>query len=270
MGGLQTIVGRAAATLAGRGYTVKLSPALQGDPALVWAAGERSFASYDPEVPVQLLVPSGGLALIVPTTEPGVIAFVRQSYPNAVMIPLTPAFDKSDVRAEVLLISAADAARNRGMSVVFGAGAGATELEHVSDAVPWPQGSGGATAVKIRGTLVVAGSEAWRIQSFRVAGLRRGTLTIDDSTWSDAARGTGPIRLAAGNHSLEVIGEGKAGPTIALQSAVGLGNAMAWAAVSTESLGSPNLPSGGWLGLYYRGPTISGTPTLARVDETID
>jgi hypothetical protein len=271
MGGLQAIVGRAAVTLADHGYTVMLPPALEGDPALDWAAGERSFPSYDPQVPVQLLVPSGGLALIIPSSDSSVITFVRQSYPHAAMIPLTPAFDKADVAAEVLLVRAADAARNRGMTVQFGAGAAATTFEHVAGSVTWPQNSGRTTTVQIGATLLVGGAQAWRIMSLRVAGLRQGKITIDGTTWNDATRGTGPIRLGAGNHSLTVSGEGKAGPVIELQAAQGLSSAApSWTAVPAASLGSPNLPSGGWLGIYYPGPTIAGTPTVERVDATID
>ncbi len=125
MGGLQAIVGRAAVELAARGYTVKLSPSLNGDPALAWAADEEEFASYDPEVPVQLANRAArrALALIVPTTEPEVISFVRRSFPGATILPLTPAFDKTNIQAEVLLISQADALRDIGTTVTFGSAA---------------------------------------------------------------------------------------------------------------------------------------------------
>jgi 4-amino-4-deoxy-L-arabinose transferase-like glycosyltransferase len=271
MGGLQAIVGRAAVELAARGYTVKLSPALNGDPALAWAAGEEPFASYDPEVPVQLGVPEGGLALIVPTSEPEVISFVRQSYPGATMLPLTPAFDKTNIQAEVLQISQADAQRNIGTTVTFGTGGRASAFDHMTGRMPWPVGSGPSTAVTVRGTLVVSGSAAWQIISIRAAGVRQGSIIIDGSTWNNAARGTGPIRLGAGNHSIEVIGRGKAGPDVELQWASGLlsGASALWGAVPPRNVGSPLLPSGGLLGLYYAGPTISGTPTLERVDETV-
>ncbi len=33
---------------------------------------------------------------------------------------------------------------------------------------------------------------------------------------------------------------------------------------------SPNVPTGGLLGLYYPGPTIEGAPVLERVDQTVD
>ncbi len=270
-GGLQAIEGRAAAELAAHGYTVKLSPALNGDPALALAAGEKSFASYDPEVPVQLDVPAGGLALIVPSTEPEVIAFVRQSFPSAIMLPLTPAFDKTNIQAEVLLISQADALRNVGFTMTFGAGSGGSTIEHVTGSVPWPDGSGPSTAVTIRGTLVIGGSTAWRVLSLRAAGVRHGTLIIDGSVWNNAVRGTGPIRLGAGNHSIAFIGRGPAGPTVELQWANGLpaGTPEMWGLAPPQIIGSPLLPSGGLLGLYFAGPTISGTPSLERVDETV-
>jgi hypothetical protein len=271
MGGLQAVVGRAAVELAARGYTVELSPSLNGDPALMWAAGEQSFASYDPEVPVQLDVPVGGLALIVPTTESEVISFVRQSFPGATVLPLTPAFDKTNIQADVLLISQADALRDIGTTVTFGTGSGASTFDHVTASVPWPVGSGPTTQVTIRGTLVVGGSIAWRILSIRAAGVREQSIVVDGSTWSSAMRGTGPIRLGAGNHSIEIIGRGMLGPTVGLQWANGLSGPapLNWGAVPVQNLGSPLLPSGGLLGLYFPGPTIAGTPTLARADQTV-
>jgi hypothetical protein len=42
-----------------------------------------------------------------------------------------------------------------------------------------------------------------------------------------------------------------------------------WGIVPSQYVGSPLLPSGGLLGLYYPGPTISGTPALERVDSTV-
>ncbi len=62
-----------------------------------------------------------------------------------------------------------------------------------------------------------------------------------------------------------------AGPDVELQWANGLPGAtpVNWGEVPAQNVGSPLLPSGGLLGLYYTGSTISGTPTLERVDETV-
>jgi 4-amino-4-deoxy-L-arabinose transferase-like glycosyltransferase len=271
-GGMQAITGRAAARLAGEGYVVRVSPSLAGDPALEWAAGQIPLAAYDPNVPVPFPVPARGLAVIIPTAEPAVIANVRQAYPEAPLIPLTPAYDKHAVVAEVVTISAADAERNAGLTVTFGSGSSPFSIEHVVGGAPWPLGSGSATAVSLKGTLVIGGDSVWTPLSFRALGLRHGTIVIDGTIWKDAVAGTEPILLGAGNHSLAIQGVGQAGPSVALEWARGnpLGNAASWTLVPGANLGSSRLPTGGLLGLYYAGAVIAGAPVLERVDATVN
>jgi len=271
-GGMQAITGRAAARLAAEGYLVRVSPSIAGDPALEWAAGQIPLAAYDPNIPVPFPIPAEGLALIIPTTEPEVIANVRASYPDAPLIPLSPAYDKRTVVADVMTISAADGERNSGVTVSFGAGAAAFSLPHVVGGQPWPQGSGPNTPVSVAGTLVISGDKVWTPLSFRVLGIRHGTISLDGAKWRDAVAGTGSIRLGAGDHALVVHGVGPAGPSVALEWAAGNpgGNEAAWTMVPGTSLGVPTLPTGGLLGLYFGGATIGGAPVLARVDATIN
>jgi len=271
-GGMQAITGRAAARLVAEGYVVRVSPSIAGDPALEWAAGQIPLSAYDPNLPVPFPVPARGLALIIPTAEPDVIATVRGSYPSAPLIPLTPAYDKHTVAAEVVTISAADAERNSGLTVSFGAGASAFSIPHVVGGAPWPQGSGPNTPVSVSGTLVIGGTSVWTPLSFRVLGIRHGTITIDGTIWRNAATEIGPIRLGAGDHALAIQGVGQAGPSVALEWTTGNPNRneAAWSVVPGASLGAPALPTGGLLGLYFAGPAIAGAPVLARVDATIN
>ncbi|MGH2411751.1 MAG: hypothetical protein ACRDGS_15515, partial [Chloroflexota bacterium] len=220
-GGMQAVTGRAAARLASEGYVVRVSPSIAGDPALEWAAGQIPLAAYDPNVPVPFPVPAGGLALIIPTTEPDVIANVHDSYPDLPLIPLTPAYDKHAVVAKVMTISAAEGARNAGLTMTFGSGVSAFSIQHAAGGAPWPQGSGPDTPVWLSGTLVIGGDRVWTPLSFRVLGVRHGTIAIDGTVWKDAATGTGPILLGAGNHSLAVQSVGQNGLSVALEWAPG-------------------------------------------------
>ena len=272
MGGLQAITGRAAVQLMREGYSVRVSPLLAGDIALEWAANNIPLSPYDPAVPVSLPIPPRGLALIIPATEPNVISFVRQSYPDARMIPLTPSFDHQDVQAEVITVSPTDAERNTGLTATFGSGFSETVIEHVVGEQSWPPGSGRDTPVVVRGVLKIGGASAWSPVSFRLVGLAHASISIDDATWRDAATGTGPLRLAAGNHALVINGAGKAAPSIALEWTGGSGTASntSWSLIPASNLGSPQLPTGGLLGLYFSGSAIAGSPVLEQVDQTIN
>ncbi|MDB5077776.1 MAG: hypothetical protein JWO42_3955, partial [Chloroflexi bacterium] len=194
MGGLQAIIGRSAIALELQGYTVRISPELAVDPAVIWAAGGEAISAYDPNVPVPLPVPAGGLALIIPATNADVFNFVERSYPSASVKALTPSFDRTQVEARAVLITPGDAERNLGATAVFGQGASATTVSHVVGAATWPVSSGAGTAASLQATLVLGGGQAWQPVSFRVAGLASGTLSIDGDSWPVNAAGTPSLR----------------------------------------------------------------------------
>ncbi|MDB5057463.1 MAG: hypothetical protein JWO59_935, partial [Chloroflexi bacterium] len=276
MGGLQAIIGRSAIALELQGYTVRISPELAVDPAVIWAAGGEAISAYDPNVPVPLPVPSGGLALIIPATNADVFNFVERSYPSASVKALTPSFDRTQVEARAVLITPGDAERNLGATAVFGQGASATTVSHVVGAATWPVSSGAGTAASLQATLVLGGGQAWQPVSFRVAGLASGTLSIDGDSWPVNAAGTPSLRLGAGNHRVVVRGKGRAGRQLALQwtspaGSIGLGGIPSgWTTVPPLFISSPSLPIGGLLGLYFPGPVFSGSPVLERVDQTVN
>jgi PA14 domain-containing protein len=261
--------------LSRRGYTVLVDPGIQGDPLLTFAAGNRILQAYDPGVPVPLPVPQGGLALIIPPESQSVLDDVRGSYPSATVIPLTPNFDRTQVRATVVLIHPEDAARTAGITVAFDTGAHLLTRTHQPGQVPWPPGSGPTSRAVLRGTLQISSAQSWQPLAFRIAGAGQAAITIDGETWPDATAGTPAICLGAGNHALSAVAEGSAAMTLELQSAPGSACSQrdelgSWSALPLQSLAGPELPTGGLLGLYYNGPAINGQPALVRVDATVN
>jgi hypothetical protein len=272
MGGLQAIEGRAALALARQGYEVRVSPDIAGDIALIWAADGFNPPAYDPEIPVPLPVPDGGLALIIPSTSDDVFTYVKRSYPNALISPLAPAFDPSSVQAWVMIILPSDAARNVGVEATFGGGQQAQTFRHLEAAIPWPAGSNRTTPVTVQGTLMLSTADAWQPLALRVGGVRTATITIDGSTWQRAEKGTPVIRLGAGNHLLQISARGRVGSTLQLEWVYGPAAQAVpqWTPMPNVVLGAPTLPTGGLLGLYYSGSQIGTVPDLERVDQTIN
>jgi 4-amino-4-deoxy-L-arabinose transferase-like glycosyltransferase len=270
MEGLQTILGREAAALSRRGLLVNVSPGIVGDPAFTYTSG-YNVPAYDTGVPVQLPIPAGGLALLIPVTEQNVLDYVRQSFPTAQVLPLAPSFDHTQPQAYAAIIRPSDAAASLGVTVNFGARG--QVMQHVEGPAPWPTGSGPRSTATIRGTLLVTAEQAWRPLAFRVSGARHASLTIDGQAWSGGA-GTPPIRLGAGNHRLVVQARNPAGATLGIQwnnapSTAAVVSAQSWSEVPSTMLAAPTLPTGGLLGLYYTGPQIGVVPVLARVDQSI-
>jgi hypothetical protein len=275
MDGKQALIGHAAASLSRRGYTVLVDPSIQGDPLLTFAAGHLILHAYDPGVPVPLPVPQGGLALIIPPESQSVLDDVRDSYPTATVIPLTPNFDRAQVRATVILIHPEDAARTAGITVTFDTGTQLLTLTHQLGQVPWPPGSGPTSRAALRGTLQISSVQSWQPLAFRITGAGQAAITIDGDTWPDGTAGTLAICLGAGNHALSVAAQGQAAASLELQSAPGPACSQRddlgpWSALPLQSLAAPELPTGGLLGLYYNGPAISGQPALVRVDSTVN
>jgi hypothetical protein len=217
-----------------------------------------------------------GLALIMTVDDQDILSFVRRSYPNAPVIPLTPNFTSSNPQAYAVLIRQQDIAQNLGVVVQFGTGAASTVQSHVQGFVAWPDGSGPSTAATIRGTLLIPQSLMWQPVAVRVAGALRATLTIDGQQWPNGDAGTGTIRLGAGNHKIEIKAHGKASPTLGLEWTAGTGSGIStgmilpWAPIPPLALASPTLPSGGLLGLYYQATDFSGPIALARVDQQVN
>lgn len=267
MEGLQTILGREAAALATQGYAVRVSPSIIGDPSFSYTSGYMDVPAYDAGVPVQLPIPSPGLALLIPSSDQNVVDYVRQSFPTAEVLPLGPAFDPTRTQAYGIIVRPQDAAASLGVSVRFGAHG--PSLQHVEGPIRWPVGG---TAATIRGTLLMTSEQAWRPVAFRIAGARSAAITIDGQTWRGGS--TAPIRLGAGNHRLVVQAQGpsaakltvewNASPTTSIVMA-----ANSWTPVPPSMLAAPTLPTGGLLGLYYTGAQIGTVPSLARIDQSV-
>ncbi|HWE61262.1 MAG TPA: PA14 domain-containing protein, partial [Chloroflexota bacterium] len=269
MDGLQAIMGREAAALQQQGYTVRIDPSLAGDPIVQFASGGLNPPPFDAGVPVELPVPTGGLALLIPATSQNVLDYVRQSFPTVQVLPLAPAFDHTQTQAYALIVRPADVAASLGVTAQFGT-AGSIE-QHVQGPIAWPAGSGPRSTVTIRGTLLLTTAQAWRPVAFRVDGAPNATLSIDGQAWTGA---TPALLLGAGNHQVVVQAQGRAAARLTLEWNAALGpssllNAQGWAALPPMALAAPTLPTGGLLGLYYSGPTIGTAPALARVDQTI-
>jgi hypothetical protein len=270
MEGLQTIIGREAAALTAQGYEVRTAPSITGDPALLYTAG-YDVPAYDTGVPVQLPIPGGGLALLIPVTDQSVLSYVRQSFPTAPVLPLAPAFDHGLTQAYAVIVRPQDAAANLGVTATFN-GSGLA-LQHVEGPVRWPPDSGARGTATVRGTLLITSAQAWHPIAFRISGARQASIAIDGQRW-DGRAGTPPLRLGAGNHRLVVQASGPAGSGIGIQwnmtsGASALSGDGAWSDVPAAMLAAPTLPAGGLLGLYYTGSQIGAIPSLARVDQTV-
>ncbi len=272
MGGLQAIIGRTALALQSEGYTVRIPPELVGgsqdDIALSLAAHGANFPAYDQAVPVPLPVPEPGLALIIPSDASDVLDYVERSYPTARTIPLTPRKDPQSVQATVVIITPQDAAGNVGITVAFGSGAGRTVQQHLTQPVSWPASAGPDTAVDFRGTLALSAQQTVFPVAFRVSGMTSGTMRIDGSTWPvSGGRSTPLLLLGAGNHSLEVSGRGKEAAQLAVEWQRGMAE---WQAIPDQNLQSPDLPTGGLLGVYFASDDLTGQASFMRVDQYVN
>jgi len=267
MGGLQAVIGRSALALQSRGYTVRTTPDLAGDPALRLAAGGQDLPVYDPDVPVPLPVPAIGLALIIPATSNDVLNYVMRSYPSAHGWPITPHADPKDVEANAVVITPSDAVHNMGISATFGSGRAQVTQEHAVTPVPWPPWAGPTTAATLRASMTLSAAQVAFPVEFRVAGLAKGTLSIDNAAWPISGQGTPAVELGAGNHALVINGSGKTGGTVSLE---WRSASTPWQPIPSLYLEAPSIPTGGLLGVYYSTPDFQGTPAFLRVDQFVN
>jgi hypothetical protein len=206
--------------------------------------------------------------MIIPSTASDVLDYVERSYPEARTLSLTPRADPHDVEATVVLVTPQDAARNVGVSVTFGTGRSATVLQHLAMPAPWPASADSATAVDLRATMPLSAQQVSSPLAFRVTGLARGVLHIDGNVWPIAGgRATPPLLLGAGNHAIGLRGQGRTGNALALEWRNG---AAPWQPVPGQSLQSPDLPTGGLLGVYFGSSYLSGAPSFRRVDQFVN
>ena len=264
MGGDVAIMGRTIPPLLKQGYGVRIDPQIAGAPGLVYAAGGNSPPAYDPSVPVELPLPSGGIALIIPSYNVYTFANVVSAYPHAVVIALSPGFDSSQVHAHVVLVRPADVAANTGLTASFRVGMQQRILVHQGAVIPWPAGGGISDSGTIKGALVSTTALAGAPIRLHVLGARHAWLTLDGEEWQVDSASTPAIRLGAGSHALRVRIEGSTLPAIHLQWYVGLG----WDNIPLINLAAPTVPTGGLLGVYYQGGIPSLAPVLWRVDPT--
>ena len=264
MGGDVAIMGRAIPPLLKQGYSVRIDPQIAGAPGLVYAAGGNSPSAYDPSVPVELPLPSGGIALIIPSYNVDTFANVVSAYPHAVVSALAPRFDSSQVHAHVVLVRPADVAANTGLTASFRVGTQQRTLVHQGAVIPWPVGGGTSGSASLQGTLVATGATSNTLARLRVLGARHTWLTLDGEQWQVAGASTPALHLGAGNHALQVRAEGSTLPAIHLQWYVGL----SWVDIPLIDLAVPSVPTGGLLGVYYQGAMPNLPPVLWRVDPT--
>ena len=273
MEGIQAILGREAAALVASGYSVTIAPELVGDSTVVFTAGGLNVPAFDPSVPVQLPVPPGGEALLIPSSDPDVISFLRESFPSAQFLPLTPNYNSADVEAYAVLVRPTDVAASLGVVVRFGSHQQA--LQHQQLPIAWPATTGPESTSTVQATLLVGSNNGWKPFAFRVIGAQKSAITIDGQTWNNGGMGTPLIRLGAGNHQLTITASHPSGSILGFQwdsqieSATQLPSTLGWTDVPNTVLAAPTMPTGGLLGLYFNGPTIGSVPVLARVDESL-
>jgi len=267
MGGDLGIMGRAVPPLLRQGYAVFVDPIVAGTPGLMYAAGNRNPPAYDISVPVQLPLPRGGVALIIPFTNPDTLASARSMYPLARLTTLTPSFDHSVVRATVLLVTAEDVARNTGLTTGFSGVARSVVSPHQGSVVSWPPGSGAVVRASIRGALMIATQQGGLPIALRLLGTGHATIRLDGVDLPTAGgAGTSTVHLGAGNHALLAAAYGATLPILRLQWKIG----RIWQDIPTAALASPLVPTGGLLGRYYSGAPAQGSPALWRVDPTVN
>src|SRR5260370_37831091 len=93
MGGQQAIMGRAAASLVRRGYTVYVNPDLVGDSTFRYAAGDVPVEPIPQTLPLHRLLKNQGIAVILPTDTDSIQQVLGLSSPQVRIVCVARAFN---------------------------------------------------------------------------------------------------------------------------------------------------------------------------------
>ncbi len=105
MDGMQTVMARAIPALLRRQLDVAIAPGISDDWIISTLAPQWTLRTFSPSAPVPLPLPGSGAALIVPASDPELLARLRARRDISSTITLTPGFDRTHAAAYVFIIS---------------------------------------------------------------------------------------------------------------------------------------------------------------------